>query len=68
MSSCDCVDMNWTCTGGGTDGGGGMCPSDVPGPGDMCTMEGQTCAYDSGHTVCVCSVADGWGCMAHRRN
>jgi hypothetical protein len=62
------VDMLWTCTGGGSDGGGGTCPMDTPLPGDMCTMDGQVCVYENGHTECTCSVMDGWGCTVHRQN
>jgi hypothetical protein len=58
--------MGWTCTNTGTDGGNDMCPADVP-IGDPCTIEGQTCVYSGGHTVCTCSVADGWMCQASKR-
>jgi len=64
QTTCDCVASMWTCTGGGGDGGSADCPMEAPGPGDSCTKEGLTCTYDGGHTMCTCSVADGWGCVA----
>jgi hypothetical protein len=66
-ASCDCVAGLWTCTGGGTDGGNAGCPADIPDPGGDCTMEGKVCIYDGGHTVCTCSVMDGWQCLSMRR-
>jgi hypothetical protein len=36
--------------------------------GQPCTMEGQVCVYENGHTECTCMVADGWTCMVHRGN
>jgi hypothetical protein len=63
--TCDCVALQWTCAGGGTDGGGAQCPMDTPLPGDPCSPEGVMCNYDSGHTMCTC-MADGWQCQASR--
>jgi hypothetical protein len=64
MTTCSCVDMNWTCSGGGGDGG--SCPMADPDEGETCFVQGLMCTYGGG-LICTCNLQSGWSCVVPRR-